>query len=98
MVSNTVSLLAQAGIELIPDKASLSMQALFHRVPGRYTVYKDIFKTIGGDYFKLEGGTITHTRYYSPEYLMGLSQAAYDISWRSLLQHSVIMSSISMIF
>ena len=80
MVSNTVSLLAWAGIELIPDKASLSMQALFHRVPGRYTVYKDIFKTIGGDYFKLEGGTITHTRYYSPEYLMGLSQAAYDIS------------------
>ncbi|MBK7490509.1 MAG: hypothetical protein IPI74_12110 [Bacteroidales bacterium] len=34
MVSNTVSLLAWAGIELIPDKASLSMQALFHRVPG----------------------------------------------------------------
>ncbi len=79
MVSNTVSLLAGAGVELIPDKASLSMQALFHRVPGRYTLYRDIFKTAGADHFMLEGGSVRHTRYCSPEYLMEMSQSADDV-------------------
>ena len=79
LVSNTVSLLAGTGVELIPDKASLSMQALFHRVPGRYTVYRNIFKTTGADHFRLEGGTVSHTCYYLPECLMELCQSADDV-------------------
>ena len=79
MIANTVSLLAGAGAELVPDKASLSMQALFHRVPGRYTVYRDIFKTTGADHFSLGGSTVRHTHYFEPGNLMAQSQSVKDV-------------------
>ena len=79
MIADTVSQLAGAGAELIADEISLSMQALFHRVPGRYTVYSDIFKTAGADFFRLESGIVMHDRYFTPENLMELSKSSADV-------------------
>ena len=66
MISDTVRQLTEAGAPRDPDRVSLAMQALFNRVPGKYTVYRDIFKTTGADCFTLDGNGVSHTHYFSP--------------------------------
>ena len=66
MISGTVRQLLEAGAPADPDRVSLAMQALFNRVPGEYTVYRDIYKTTGADCFILDGDGISHTHYFSP--------------------------------
>ena len=66
MISDSVRQLTDAGAPRDPDRVSLAMQALFNRVPGKYTVYRDIFKTTGADCFILNGNGVSHTHYFSP--------------------------------
>ncbi|MRR23389.1 hypothetical protein EG830_10475, partial [bacterium] len=66
MISGTVRQLQEAGAPGDPDRVSLAMQALFNRVPGKYTVYRDIYKTTGADCFILDVNGIGHTHYFSP--------------------------------
>ncbi len=70
MIADTAARLAGAGAARVPDRVSLAMQALFHRVPGRYTVYSDIFKTTSADYFHLTGGEVRHSHYHTPSDLI----------------------------
>lgn len=66
MISDTVWQLTEAGAPREPDRVSLAMQALFNRVMGKYTVYRDIFKTTGADCFIVEGKEVSHLHYFSP--------------------------------
>jgi len=78
MISDTVRQLTDAGAPRDPDRVSLAMQALFNRVPGKYTVYRDIFKTTGADCFILDGNRVSHTHYFSPDTLTGKGTANAD--------------------
>jgi hypothetical protein len=80
MIADTAGRLAGAGAALAPDRVSLAMQALFHRVPGRYTVYRDVFKTTSADYFNVTGRDVSHTQYHKPADLItgiDLNQIGY---------------------
>ncbi len=66
MISDTARQLTDSGAPCDPDRVSLAMQALFHRVPGKYTVHSDILKTTGADCFILDGNGVSHTHYFSP--------------------------------
>lgn len=66
MISGTVRQLQEAGAPGDPDRVSLAMQALFHRVPAKYTLYRDIFKTTGADCFIIDGNGISHSHYFTP--------------------------------
>jgi hypothetical protein len=66
IISGSVRHLKQAGITLEPDRTSLAMQSLFHRVPSGYTVFRDVYKTTSADYFRLADNKVIHERYHSP--------------------------------
>ena len=66
IISDTVRGIQGAGGEQEPDRVSLAMQALFHRVPGHYTVYRGIFKTTTADFFRISREGIIHDHYFSP--------------------------------
>lgn len=79
MMAGTVSRLMEAGVSTGPDRVSLAMQALFHRVPGHFTVYSDISKSGPADYFRLEGGTVNQSVYFKPGDLTAHDTVRQDI-------------------
>jgi hypothetical protein len=79
LLSGSVDRLRAAGAGMTPDGTSLAMQALFHRVPSRYTVFRDVFKTTHADYFRLEGGKVHHDHYFSPAELIKDERRHEDI-------------------
>ena len=66
IISDTVNGIREAIGEQEPDRVSVAMQALFHRVPGHYTVYNGIFKTTSADYFRISREGIIHNHYFNP--------------------------------
>lgn len=93
LMAGTVSRLADAGVITEPDRVSLSMQALFNRVPGHFTVYRDIFKNGPADYFRLEGGNVSQAPYLKPGDLTAHVQEAEEVKmeeFASLFRSNVI--------
>lgn len=79
LMAGTVTRLLEAGVSSGPDRVSLAMQALFHRVPGHFTVYKEISKSGPADYFRLEGGTVNQSAYFKPGDLTGHESVSQDV-------------------
>jgi len=93
LMAGTVSRLKEAGISSGPDRVSLAMQALFHRVPGHFTVYSDISKNGPADYFRLEGGTVHQSAYFKPGDLTGNETVRQDVEteeFATLFRRNVI--------
>jgi hypothetical protein len=70
-LSGSVMHLGLSGLKPEFDAASLGLQSLFNRVPLHYTIFKDIFKTTWGDSFSISEGKATHSKYWSPDDLLG---------------------------
>ncbi len=77
-VSDSVNLLKEAGISLVPDQISLLSKSLLHRnVPG-YTSYKNIYQTAPATYIELTESGSKISNYWTPDALLETRHDSYS--------------------